>query len=367
MGVAEAEAGVVGLLDATASEELIARVAGAVRGLEPSTLVEVERAVAEVLDLEERTVRDVLGRDGELVPVHRYPACRAQDAEESWDHRPPSAVMRALRDGLMDGLVGADGIAVEGLGPVAEAARAGKRFLFIGNHESVFDLAVLPHALRAGGLSGLSDRLTFFVNPKIFNTPFFNFFVCKAIGLIKMPQSPRIAANESVMAPDEIQLRAAHGFGVARARLVAGDSLAIYPEGLRSEGELHRFARAYQELLRPAALSDLGFAGGDVLLVPWAHRGVRGLESPLTAPPEVQLTFGAPVDPARFFDVLGDRPLGVAGHLAGFLVARLLPERQRGLYGARPESYLDHPHYRMRIREHTLVDIQAARQLAQNL
>lgn len=367
MGVEEAVAGVLGLLDPATPEGLRSHLAQAVRGLDPSTAAVVEGAVAEVRDLDERTVRDVLGRDGERVAVHHYLSCRAQDDEASWDHRPPTATIRGLRDALMDGLVGREGIEVAGMEGLEAASRAGHQLFFISNHESVFDLAVLPHALRAAGLTPLSERLTFFVNPKIFNTPFFNFFVCKAVGLIKMPQSPRIAAHESVMAPEEIQRRAAHGFGVARERLVHGDSLVIYPEGLRSEGVLHRFARAYLDLLRPAALDRLALPSGSVRLIPWAHQGVRTLEDPTDTTRRVKLTFGAPIDPRRFFEVLGDHSLGVAGHLAAFLVARLLPEEQRGIYGSRPEAYLDHPHFRMRIRPHTLADIRAAAPLAELL
>ncbi len=347
----------------SATPALQARVGDALAALEPSARDEVGRALVEVVDLEPRTVRDVLGRDGNPVPVHHFEACRAEDPEASWDFRPPSPAVRRLRDALMGGLLGARGMYVEGADGVARAAQAGKRLLFVSNHESVFDLAVLPAALGGWGLSELSQRLTFFVNPKIFNTPFINLFICKPLGLIKVPQNPRIAANESVMAADEIQRRAAHGFGVAGRRLAAGDSLVIYPEGLRSEGLLHRFARAYLDLLRPEALARQGLAPDDVLLVPWAHRGVRDLERLGDGAADVSIRFGPPVEPSRFFEATADQPPGVAAHLVGFLVARLLPEEQRGLYGADPEAYLGHPHYRLRIREHTLVDIQAAHRL----
>lgn len=365
--IQQAQDDVLGLLDPSAPDALRARLADAVAELDATRLEAVSRAVAEVLDLEDRTVRDVLGRDGEPVSVHHYRACRTEDAESSWDHRAPDPTIRALRGALMDGLTGPGGLGVEGIEGVAEAVAEGKQLLFVANHESVFDLAVLPHALQAVGLRALSERLTFFVNPKIFNTPFFHFFVCKASGLIKVPQSPRIAANESVMAPDEIRRRAEHGFAAARDRLVQGDSLVIYPEGLRSEGVLHRFARAYLDLVRPRALRDLGLESDRVLLVPWAHRGVRTLEDATATARDVRLCFGRPVEPERFFGVVGSQSLGVAGHLAGFLVARLLPEAQRGIYGADPEAYLGHPHFRLRIREHTLADVHAARRLAELL
>jgi hypothetical protein len=77
--------------------------------------------------------------------------------------------------------------------------------------------------------------------------------------------------------------------------------------------------------------------------------------------------FGAPVEPGVFHDTVAGQAPGVAAHLAGFLVAQLLPEEQRGLYGKYPEAYLDHPHYRLRIRPHTLADIAVARQLAEEV
>jgi hypothetical protein len=82
---------------------------------------------------------------------------------------------------------------------------------------------------------------------------------------------------------------------------------------------------------------------------------------------QVTLRFGAPVEPERFFAAVAGSSRGVAGHLAGFLVARLLPEEQRGLYGEAPRSYLDHPHFRQRISPNTLADIEVAGQLAGGL
>ena len=358
---------VAGLLHGSPSQDLRSAVADAVRALGAEELEAVRRALEEAVDLEDRSVRGVLGRDGNVVPVHHYRACRSEDPESSWRFRPPSPPIRALRDAMMSRLLEAGGLRIEGASALARADAAGKRLLFISNHESVFDLAVLPQALSASGLRLLAERLTFFVNPKIFNTPFINFFICRPIGLIKVPQNPRIAANESVMEAEEIKRRAAHGFRVAGERLASGDSLVIYPEGLRSDGVLHRFARAYLDLLRPEALEQRGMGSGDVLLMPSAHRGVRGLEGLADTAPEVRMSFGEPVEPAVFFEALRGQPPGVAAHLAGSLVARLLPEDQRGVYGPDPEAYLDHPHFRLRLQPHTLADIRIATRLAEGI
>ena len=358
---------IVQLTDPIAPQDLRTFVSEVVHGFDKRELEAVSGVLDEVLDTEERTVRDVLGRGGEHVPLHHYRACRAEDAEGSWDFRPAHPSVGALNRGLMDGLLGPGGSRVAGIEGLTEAVGAGKRFLFISNHESVYDLVVLAYALGVAGLQSLVENLTFFVNPKIFNMPFVNFFICKSLGLIKMPQSPRIAANESVMEPDEIQRRAGHAFGVAGARLTAGDSLVIFPEGLRNEGVLHRFARAYLDLLRPESLATNGLSSDDVYLVPWAHSGVRTLEATSAAPPQVSLSFGEPVAPERFFELCGGHSVGVAGHLAAYLVARLLPEERRGLYGATPQTYLDHPHYRQRIQQHTLDDIRSARSLSDKL
>jgi hypothetical protein len=74
--------------------------------------------------------------------------------------------------------------------------------------------------------------------------------------------------------------------------------------------------------------------------------------------------FGAPVKPEDLFGLIDGHKKGVAAHVVGFLVARLLPDGQRGLYGGDSARYLSHPHYRLRIREHTLADVEAARGLA---
>ena len=85
------------------------------------------------------------------------------------------------------------------------------------------------------------------------------------------------------------------------------------------------------------------------------------------ADPKVIVRFGAPVDPGVFFGTVGGRGPGVGAHLAAYLVARLLPEGQRGLYGSDPAAYVGHPHFRKGIREHTLADIRAARELSHSL
>jgi len=358
---------VVATADAVAPPDLRALMEPAIRSFDAPEVDLLAEVLREITDLDQRTVRDVMGRDGEVVAVHHYPACRREDAESSWDHRTAYPTARRLRGALLDGLLAGDGVDVQGIEGVRAANDAGKRLLFIANHESIFDLAVLPHALAAAGLGELADRLTMFVNPKIFNMPFVNLFICKPTGLIKVPQSPRIAANESVMGTDEILRRAGHAFNVARQRLAAGDSLVIYPEGLRSEGLLHRFARAYLDLLRPDSLAMAGLAADDVLLVPWAHRGVRTLEGAAPGSAGVSLRFGAPVSPTPLLEVVAKHSAGVAGHVAGFLVARLLPERQRGVYGQAPGDYLDHPHFRLRIRQHTLDEIGVARGLSERL
>ncbi|MBW2258214.1 MAG: hypothetical protein JRI25_26940, partial [Deltaproteobacteria bacterium] len=131
------------LTDSVAPAELRSRVADAVHALDDPQLAAVHRALEEVVDLEDRTVRDVLGRDGKVVAVHHFRACRAEDPEASWDYRPPSAPIRALRDALMRSLLGTEGMQVDGVQRLEEAVKADKRFLFISNHESVFDLAVL--------------------------------------------------------------------------------------------------------------------------------------------------------------------------------------------------------------------------------
>lgn len=354
------------LFTSSTSSRLRAFIADTVRSLDDAELGVIEATLNEINDLEDRTVRDVLGRDGHMKAKHEYRACRAEDLSESWDHRVARPAVRKLRDALMSWMLGPSGMQIEGAEGVVNAVAAGKRVLFVANHESVFDLPVLARALETAGCPELAKRVTFFVNPKIFNTPFWNFFICKPLGLIKVPQSPRIAANESVMDSVEIRRRATHGFDLASARLAAGDSLAIYPEGLRSQGELHRFARAYLQLLRPESLRHHGLADDDVYIVPWAHQGVRKLEQ-LKPESSVKVRFGAPVSPGVLFDLVGDQSAGVAAHLIGFLVAQLLPEAQRGLYGTDAATFVDHPHFRLRIHDGTLADVRAAEQLLPSL
>lgn len=175
------------------------------------------------------------------------------------------AVMRIWSNGLLAaGLVRVEA----GYAPELEP---GKSYVFLANHQSLFDIPVLI-ATAPGQLRMMAKRT-------LFQVPLFG-WALKAGGFISVDRADRSTATQS--------------FSSAFARLREGTSILLFPEGTRSlDDTLLPFQRGGFLLALKSGLP----------IVPVGIRGSRAVQrrgSFAIRPGTVVVTYGAPIDPAVY-------------------------------------------------------------------
>ena len=147
----------------------------------------------------------------------------------------------------------------------------GKSYVFLANHQSLFDIPVLL-ATSPGQLRMMAKRTLFLI-------PIFG-WALKAGGFISVDRADRSTATQS--------------FSLAFARLREGTSVLLFPEGTRSlDDTLLPFQRGGFLLAMKSGLP----------IVPVGIRGSRAVQSRgsfAIHPGTVAVTYGAPIDPAAY-------------------------------------------------------------------
>jgi 1-acyl-sn-glycerol-3-phosphate acyltransferase len=147
----------------------------------------------------------------------------------------------------------------------------GKSYVFLANHQSLFDIPVLL-ATSPGQLRMMAKRT-------LFQIPIFG-WALKAGGFISVDRADRSTATQS--------------FSLAFARLREGTSVLLFPEGTRSlDDTLLPFQRGGFLLAMKSGLP----------IVPVGIRGSRAVQrrgSFAIHPGTVAVTYGTPIDPAAY-------------------------------------------------------------------
>jgi 1-acyl-sn-glycerol-3-phosphate acyltransferase len=147
----------------------------------------------------------------------------------------------------------------------------GKSYVFLANHQSLFDIPVLL-ATAPGQLRMMAKRT-------LFQIPIFG-WALKAGGFISVDRADRSTATQS--------------FSSAFARLREGTSVLLFPEGTRSlDDTLLPFQRGGFLLAMKSGLP----------IVPVGIRGSRAIQrrgSFAIHPGTVVVTYGAPIDPGAY-------------------------------------------------------------------
>jgi 1-acyl-sn-glycerol-3-phosphate acyltransferase len=162
---------------------------------------------------------------------------------------------------------------LEGWDTLPEAIRDGAPVIFFANHASLLDPPLL--------ISTLPDRPVFIAKRELSRVPVLG----QAIGLAGFILIDRTHQRQAYASLQD-----------AAARIRAGQSVAIFPEGTRSvDGTLQPFKRGSFHLALEAGvpLIPLAIRGGHAILPKGAWRTQGG---PYT------LTVGAPLDPGGFDD-----------------------------------------------------------------
>jgi 1-acyl-sn-glycerol-3-phosphate acyltransferase len=175
------------------------------------------------------------------------------------------AVMRVWANGVL----AASRVRVEVHG--SPELEPGRSYVFLANHQSLFDIPVLL-ATAPGQLRMMAKRT-------LFQIPVFG-WALKAGGFISVDRADRSTATQS--------------FSSAFARLREGTSVLLFPEGTRSlDDTLLPFQRGGFLLAMKSGLP----------IVPVGIRGSRAIQrrgSFAIHPGTVVVTYGAPIDPAAY-------------------------------------------------------------------
>jgi 1-acyl-sn-glycerol-3-phosphate acyltransferase len=153
----------------------------------------------------------------------------------------------------------------------APELEAGKSYVFLANHQSLFDIPVLI-ATAPGEVRMLAKRSLFLI-------PLFG-WALRAGGFVPVDRADRSSARQT--------------FSSAFARLRAGTSILLFPEGTRAlDDTLLPFERGGFLLALKSGLP----------IVPVGIRGSRAIQRRgnfAIRPGAVVVTYGAPIDPADF-------------------------------------------------------------------
>ena len=239
-----------------------------------------------------------------------------------WGYYPPDPVARRISRDVM-GHVLCAGSRIENPEELEPARERGA--VFLGNHLSYVDVNALDYLMQVAGYAGVADRITTLVGPKVFTHPLRR-LASLCFGTIKLPQSTSRASGEAVMSAREVAKLARQTFRTASERRERGEHLLVFPEGSRSRtGRLQRCLAAVARYLEAE----------DGLIVPWGHRGCEELfpvGDERVHPATVRVRIGTPVRCADLFERC-DRRRQLIADVVGVLIADLLPEGYRGVYG----------------------------------
>jgi 1-acyl-sn-glycerol-3-phosphate acyltransferase len=168
-----------------------------------------------------------------------------------------------------NGVLAASGVRVEV--HVAPELEPGKSYVFLANHQSLFDIPVV--------IATSPGQLRMVAKQSLFRIPLFG-WALRAGGFISVDRADRSTATRT--------------FASAFAHLRTGTSVLLFPEGTRSlDDTLLPFQRGGFLLALKSGLP----------IVPVGIRGSRAVQSPKSFaihPGTIVVTYGAPIDPADF-------------------------------------------------------------------
>jgi 1-acyl-sn-glycerol-3-phosphate acyltransferase len=147
----------------------------------------------------------------------------------------------------------------------------GRSYVFLSNHQSLFDIPVL--------IATAPGQLRMIAKQSLFRIPLFG-WALKAGGFVPVDRADRSTAGKT--------------FSSASARLREGTSMLLFPEGTRStEDVLLPFQRGGFLLALKSGLP----------IVPVGIHGTRAIQrrgSFVIHPGRVTVTYGAPIDPSSY-------------------------------------------------------------------
>ena len=248
---------------------------------------------------------------------------RLSDGDSAWRYYPPNPLARRMHHVLAAKLLHPD-CTLSGTANL-QAVRDEPVVLF-SNHLSYADANLVEILAKRSAAAELADRLTAIAGPKVY-TNRRRHFSSLCFGTVRTPQSHVLSTGEATMNAREVARAARQSIAAAHERLAQGDALLVFGEGTRSRrGTLQRMLAAGARYLeaRDAWALPVGITGTEELF-PIGEPGLH--------PVRANVTVGRPLRGADLLKASqGNRQLLMDA--VGVLVANVLPESYRGVYGA---------------------------------
>ncbi len=200
----------------------------------------------------------------------------------------------------------------------------GRPAIIVANHLSYSDANVIEVLLHQSGHAEIADRLTAIAGPKVYSDVTRR-FSSLCFGTIKTPQNEQVSSGEAAMSARDVAVAARQTLAAAQARLQAGDTIVLFPEGTRSRtGAMQSFLPGVSRY----------FEKDDVMIVPIGLTGtdhMYGIGEGTLGNAAITMTIGTPVTAGDVRALVGDSRRAFVDHL-GAAVAQALPPQYRGAY-----------------------------------
>ena len=247
---------------------------------------------------------------------------RLETTGEDWRYYPPDPLGRRIVRAALD-MVMAEGSVMENANALVTARTAS--VVLPGNHLSFVDMNVLDALMAHTPYADVADRMTVIAGPKVYDHPIRR-LASLSFGTLKTAQSQRRASGAAVMSPREVARISASTLEVVRKQRQKNTPVAIFVEGSRSRsGAMQRTLPAVSRY----------FEGDDIRVIPWGITGTERLV-PLgenhVYPRRVTVVLGREVLASELRERCRSNRTLITDTV-GFLVADLLPQPYRGVYG----------------------------------
>lgn len=203
----------------------------------------------------------------------------------------------------------------------------GRNVVFLGNHLTRFDPSYFNYMLAANELREIVERVNLLASHNILRYPTVAHLALGS-GIIPVPRSPSVSPHSRAMDDRELASAWRQALGNVHARLDAGEAVLIFPEGGHTDecamGEfmppIARYLTHPRTVIQPFGL--------------WGAKDILPSDAGPFRQGAVHFRFGPPIDVQELYSACPSEDQNkIVMDTLGFIVAGLLPDDHKGIYG----------------------------------